>query len=324
MQAALLGWYDHHARSLPWRDLPAGIRDPYRVWLSEVLLQQTQVARAVLYFDKFLSAFPSVQHLASARLEQVLQLWQGAGYYARARNLHRAAQQMVAQGMPQNAAAWQALPGVGRYTAAAISSLCSNEAVPAVDGNIRRVLARLENNPQPSEDWLWQTAAHHLHPTRAGAWNEALIELGALLCIPKKPHCHSCPVSSHCAAFAAGNPTRVPAPKPKAKVLEIATTALIWHWQGKFWLEPRPKDGLLGGMFGVPLGATLPEGARFLGEVRHTMTHRRFRVQVYAHNAPRAGLVVAKDVPLARLDEKILAQFSATAAAQTATNQPEN
>jgi A/G-specific adenine glycosylase len=322
VQTALLDWYDHHARSLPWRDASAGTRDPYRVWLSEVLLQQTQVARAMLYFEKFLVAFPTVQDLATAPLEQVLHLWQGAGYYARARNLHRAAQTMAANGIPQDATAWQALPGVGRYTAAAISSLCNNEAVPAVDGNIRRVLARLENNPTPTEDWLWDTAERHLHPTRAGAWNEALIELGALMCTPKKPHCQHCPISSFCAANAAGTVAHVPAPKPKANILEIATTALVWHWQGKFWLEPRPKNGLLGGMFGVPLGVTLPDDAAFLGEVRHTMTHRRFRVQVYAHNAPRDGLVTAKDVPLSRLDQKILAQLSATAQAQTATNPP--
>jgi A/G-specific adenine glycosylase len=320
VQEALLFWYDHHARKLPWRDQDAGARDPYRVWLSEVLLQQTQVARAMLYFEKFLTAFPTVQDLASAPLEQVLHFWQGAGYYARARNLHRAAQHMAAHGIPQNAAAWQALPGVGRYSAAAISSLCSFEPVPAVDGNIRRVLARLANNPQPSEDWLWQTAERHLHPTRPGAWNEALIELGAVLCSPKKPRCTDCPVSSHCAAWLAGTVASVPAPKPKAKVLEIETTALVWHWQGKFWLEPRRKDGLLGGMFGVPLGVKLPDGAVFLGEVRHTMTHRRFRVQVYGYNAPRDGLVEAKDVPLARLDEKILAMLSATTQAQTTTN----
>jgi A/G-specific adenine glycosylase len=320
VQEALLDWYDHHARSLPWRDVSAGTRDPYRVWLSEVLLQQTQVARAVQYFDTFLAAFPSVQDLAAAPLEQVLHLWQGAGYYARARNLHRAAQRMATDGVPQNAAAWRVLPGVGRYTAAAISSLCSNEAVPAVDGNIRRVLARLHNNPHPSEDWLWTTAERHLHPTRAGAWNEALIELGALLCTPKKPRCAACPVSSHCAAWAANAVASVPAPKAKAKILEIKTTALVWHWQGKFWLMPRPTNGLLGGMFSVPLGVVVPGGAVFLGEVRHTMTHRRFVVQVYGYNAPRDGLVATQDVPLARLDEKILACFSATAAAQTTTN----
>jgi A/G-specific adenine glycosylase len=311
----LLEWYDQNARQLPWRRAAAGSRDPYHVWLSEVLLQQTQAARAVVYFEQFLAAFPTAQDLAAASLEQVLQLWQGAGYYARARNLHRAAQQMAASGIPQNAAAWQKLPGVGRYSAAAISSLCSNEAAPAVDGNIRRVLARLHNNPNPTEDWLWDSAKQHLYLARAGAWNEALIELGALVCTPKKPICPTCPVLGFCAAQKANSVANVPAPKPKAKVLEVKTTALIWHWQGQFWLEPRPKDGLLGGMFGVPLGVALPNGAAFLGEVRHTMTHRRFRIQVYSCHAPRDGLVDVQAVPLARLDQKILALFSATAQA---------
>jgi A/G-specific adenine glycosylase len=304
---ALLEWYDQHARPLPWRTQPAGTRDPYHVWLSEVLLQQTQVARAAVYFEKFLTAFSSVEQLAHAPLEEVLYLWQGAGYYARARNLHRAAQQMAAQGIPQNAAAWQKLAGVGRYSAAAISSLCSNEAVPTVDGNIRRVLARLENNPNPTQNWLWETAEQYVCPSRAGAWNEALIELGAVVCTPKKPSCQTCPVASFCAAWAAKSVLTVPAPKPKAKVLEVETKALIWHWQGKFWLEQRPKDGLLGGMFGVPLGVAIPNGATLLGEVRHTMTHRRFRIQVYSYHAPRDGLVAVGGVPLARLDQKILA-----------------
>jgi A/G-specific adenine glycosylase len=310
---ALLLWYDLHARQLPWRTQPAGTRDPYPVWLSEVLLQQTQVARATVYFEQFLTAFPTVKQLADAPLEQVLHLWQGAGYYARARNLHRAAQQMAAQGIPHTAAEWQKLPGVGRYSAAAISSLCSNQAIAAVDGNIRRVLARLQNNPNPSQDWLWETAAQYLFAARAGAWNEALIELGAVVCTPKNPSCPSCPVASFCAAWAAKTVQSVPAPKPKAKLLEVATTALVWHYQGKFWLEQRPKDGLLGGMFGVPLGVAIPNGAVFLGEVRHTMTHRRFRVQVYGNNAPRDSLVAVGSVPLARLDQKILAVFSATA-----------
>ncbi|MFN3265241.1 MAG: A/G-specific adenine glycosylase [Deinococcales bacterium] len=306
MQQDLLFWYDQNARVLPWRSAPAGARDPYHVWLSEVLLQQTQVARAALYFEHFLQAFPTVQQLADAPLEQVLTLWQGAGYYARARNLHRAAQHMAAQGIPQNAAAWQALSGVGRYTAAAISSLCSNEAVAAVDGNIRRVLARLHNNPSPSEGWLWESAQHLLYAPRAGAWNEALIELGALVCTPKSPKCDTCPLSSHCAAFAANTVASVPAPKPKAKVLEIETTALIWHWEGKCWLVQRQKKGLLGGMFSVPLGVELPEGAVFLGEVQHTMSHRHFRIRVYGFASPRNDLVALDAVPLARLDQKIL------------------
>jgi A/G-specific adenine glycosylase len=322
LQQALLSWYDLHARVLPWRTAKAGSRAAYHVWLSEILLQQTQVARGTVYFQSFLTAFPTIQDLAAAPLEAVLKLWEGAGYYARARNLHRAAQIMVETGLPHSSAAWLELPGVGRYTAAAIASLSANETVAAVDGNVRRVLARLHNNPSPSDTWLWETAQVLLEPTRAGAWNEALIELGALVCTPKKPRCLECPISGFCLAFKAQTVNFVPAPKPRAKVQLVQAVALLLHFQQQVLLELRPKNGLLGGLYGVPLEPiqttalaalerlceryTLSVQPIYLGRVSHTMTHRQFEIQVFALKSNQTGLVFPTTRAIANLDRKIL------------------
>ena len=337
-QDQLLEWYDLNARELPWRGEPAGSRAAYPVWLAEILLQQTQVSRATGYFERFISAFPTVKDLANAPLEAVLKLWEGAGYYARARNLHRAAQIMAHRGIPSSYRAWLELPGVGCYTAAAIASLSSNEAVAAVDGNVRRVLARLENVPIPSQDWLLTTAQVHLATPRVGAWNEALIELGATLCTPKKPRCLDCPIANRCAALAAGTVLSVPAAKPRATVQAVYAVAKVIYWQGLVYLEQRPKNGLLGGMFGFGLryisagnspraeGATpsmrgfltlnplmegvtpaLLEWGEFLGTISHTMTHRQFTIDVYARQSNQPNLTDPNSVALPVLDRKILA-----------------
>ncbi len=332
MQAALLEWYDTHARVLPWRQSKAGSRAAYQVWLSEILLQQTQVSRADSYYQSFLESFSTVEDLAAAPLDAVLKLWEGAGYYARARNLHRAAQIMAQNGIPSSYSAWLELPGVGRYTAAAIASLSTNQAVAAVDGNIRRVLARLENNANPSEDWLWETAASHLEKTRAGAWNEALIELGATICRPKKPLCLECPIAKHCSAFGSSMVSSVPAPKPRAKVKLVKAVALLLHFDGKVYLKLRPKNGLLGGLYGVPLEpiSSTPKAAletllqrhttlnpikegvaalrrgEWCGAVSHTMTHRQFEILVFALESKRPDLLLATTRAISNLDRKIL------------------
>jgi A/G-specific adenine glycosylase len=328
MRQALLSWYDASARVLPWRIQKAGSRNAYHVWLSEILLQQTQVSRGVLYFERFLEVFPTVQGLAVAPLDTVLKLWEGAGYYARARNLHRAAQIMAQNGLPTSSVVWLELPGVGRYTAAAIASLSSNEAVAAVDGNVRRVLARLYNNPSPLDPWLWETAQTLLEPKRAGAWNEALIELGALICTPKKPRCLECPVSKFCQAFKAKTMTSVPAPKPRAKVKIIQAVALLLHYQEHVLLELRPKNGLLGGLYGVPLEPVqttvlaalkllcqkfaVSNQAVYLGRVSHTMTHRQFEIEVFALESNQSDLVLPTARAIANLDRKILVLLGKT------------
>ena len=326
---ALLDWYDVHARELPWRDSPAGTRDSYRVLLSEVLLQQTQVSRGTVYFTRFLEAFPTVQDLAGAPLAAVLKLWEGAGYYARARNLHRAAEIITQHGFPTTLEGWRALPGIGRYTAGAILSLSTNAAFPVVDGNVRRVLARWELEVNPSEDWLWKTAEAQLEKTQPGAWNEGLIELGATVCTPRNPRCGSCPVAACCDAFQTGRVNEIPAPKARATVTEIRAVALLVSQEDLVLLEERPKKGLLGGLHGVPLEAIvtnrdealsfllerygLPESGAWIGRVSHMMTHRQLELEVYGLKLePRASsktlsLEHPESVALSRLDQKVLA-----------------
>jgi A/G-specific adenine glycosylase len=312
---------------LPWRGKPAGTRDPYRTWLSETLLQQTQVSRGALYYTAFLEAFPTVQDLALAPLEAVLKLWEGAGYYARARNLHAAARVIAQQGFPHDLEGWRELPGVGRYTAGAVLSLSRNIALPVVDGNVRRVLARLLLEPDPSEVWLWEQATKLLETHQPGAWNEALIELGATLCTPKKPRCTACPISSHCMAFKAARVAEIPAVKPRATVKQIHAVALLITDGARVYLEQRAPNGLLGGLHGVPLevvattrDATLTvlleryglrKSGEWIGEVAHTMTHRQFAIEIYSLASPNAlTLELPAAVALSALDQKIVALSS--------------
>ena len=324
LHAPLLTWYFANARGLPWRDRPAGIRDPYRTWLSETLLQQTQVSRGSVYYAAFLKAFPTVQDLADAPLEAVLKLWEGAGYYARARNLHAATREIAAHGFPTTLEGWRSLPGVGRYTAGAVLSLSQNAPLPVVDGNVRRVLARLLLEPNPREDWLWAQAAKLLETTQPGAWNEALIELGATVCTPKKPRCSSCPISSDCLAFNTARVAQIPAPKPRVAAQQVHAVALLVTDGERVYLEQRAPSGLLGGLHGVPLEVVtstrdcaltallerygLSERGAWIGQVSHTMTHRQFQLEVYRVTAAPARLTLEmpQDVALSKLDSKVL------------------
>jgi A/G-specific adenine glycosylase len=328
LHADLLAWYATHKRDLPWRET----NDPYKILLSEVLLQQTQVSRGLEYYSRFLKAFPDVQTLAKAPVEAVLKAWEGAGYYARARNLHNAAQLIAEHGMPDSLEGFLALPGIGRYTAGAVSSIAFGLPEPVVDGNVRRVFARWLLEPNPTEDWLWSQAENLLERSQPGDWNQAIMELGATVCVPKNPSCASCPVSSHCRAFLQDRVAGTPAPKVRAKVTEIRAVALVagtfsMGANGQFLLEQRPKKGLLGGLHGFPLevidsdaAESDPNGtlekllARFglkpsgdwFGTVSHTMTHRQLEVEVYAVMLESASLVHPQDVALSKLDQKIL------------------
>ncbi len=323
-QRDLLTWFERAKRDLPWRETS----DPYRILLSEVLLQQTQVSRGLMYYTRFLEAFPTVQDLADAPVEAVLKAWEGAGYYARARNLHRAAQIIAKDGFPKTLPEWLELPGVGRYTAGAVTSIAFDWQVPVVDGNVRRVLARLLLEPNPTEEWLWQEADRLLEASRPGDWNQAVMELGATVCTPKSPSCTSCPVSSHCAALEAGRVSGTPAPKARAVVKEIRAVALAAGKNGRYILEQRPKKGLLGGLHGFPVegishsvardepdqGALsrlldrfgLEAAGRWAGTVSHTMTHRQLEIRVYTLEHDGDGLENPNDVALSRLDQKIL------------------
>jgi A/G-specific adenine glycosylase len=321
LQSALLGWFAEQGRELPWRlTSQDGRRDPYRVWVAEVLLQQTQVARGRVYFERFLAAFPTVQALAEAEQEAVLKAWEGCGYYARARNLHRAAQVMAAAGIPTTYEGWRALPGVGPYTAAAVSSLAYGEARAVNDGNVRRVLSRLYAVFQPQETWVQISADALLYPARPGDWNEALMDLGATVCIPKVPRCGECPLASQCLALATGEPRRYPAPKVRAPVKQIRGVALLIGTPETLYLERR-TGGLLGGLWGLPLEAVDSDEAAaldrlrgrlgagpvtLLGTVQHTMTHRQLDVTVYRAEAD-VPLTSAALRPLSRLDHKALA-----------------
>ena len=321
LRTALLAWFDQRGRDLPWRVGPEGGRDPYRVWVAEILLQQTQVSRGLLYYQRFLQAFPDVQALAAAPQDDVLKAWEGCGYYARARNLHRAAKQVAQSGFPQDYAGWLAVPGVGPYTAAAVSSLAFGERRAVNDGNVRRVLARLYAEGQPAERWVQARADELLDPERPGAWNEALMDLGATICTPRAPQCPVCPLKATCAAFLAGQPTAYPAPKARATVREVRAVALLVGDEQQAYLEQRGGT-LLGGLWGLPLeevgdGET-PEAAlgrlatrlgavvgTYLGQVSHTMTHRQIALDVYAAEAalPRTATAQAA---LSRLDHKAL------------------
>jgi A/G-specific adenine glycosylase len=319
LQRELLFWFDNHKRDLPWRKT----RDSYKILLSEVLLQQTQVSRGIFYFNRFLEMFPTVQDLASASLEMVLKAWEGAGYYARARNLHKAARQIVAREMPTTLEGLLELPGVGRYTAGAVASIALGLPVPVVDGNVRRVLARWFNLPTPSDDWLWAQAEGLLERTRPGDWNQALMELGATVCTPKSPNCSSCPVSSQCQAFVNGTVAQVPAAKTRVPVKEVKAVALVVGHNERYLLEQRPKHGLLGGLHGFPLeqiqldrdtslerlleSYQIKNTGRWVGEISHTMTHRQFSVQVFEVRANLPNLELPSDYALSRLDQKILA-----------------
>lgn len=321
LRAALLAWFDASGRELPWRRGPEGGRDPYRVWVAEILLQQTQVARGLHYYGRFLEAFPTVQALADAPPEAVLKAWEGCGYYARARNLHRAAKIIAADGFPTDYAGWLALPGVGPYTAAAVASLAHGEARAVNDGNVRRVLSRLYGEARPTDGWVQARADGLLSPDRPGAWNEALMDLGATVCTPKAPRCPECPLAAHCAARASGTPTAFPAPKVRAAVRAVGAVAVLIG-DGETAVLERREGPLLGGLMGLPTQEIGPEGGvaealkalcerlgatpgELLGQVRHSMTHRQITLHVYtaASDLPRQDVATAA---LSKLDHKAL------------------
>ncbi|MDX2007299.1 MAG: A/G-specific adenine glycosylase [Meiothermus sp.] len=305
LRGALLGWYRAHARDLPWR----GDANPYRVLLSEVLLQQTRVDQAIPYYHRFLQNFPTLEALGRADLESVLKVWQGVGYYARARNLHKLAQ--TTPELPHTYAELLRLPGIGPYTAAAVASIVFGESVAAVDGNVRRVVARLEakSNPTPSE--VQSKADQLLAPDAPGDWNQAMMELGATVCVPKRPRCPDCPINAWCQGKA--QPHLFPSPKAR-KQTSVEAVALVLVGEGGVHLEPR-VGSVLGGLWGVPmeegegalerLQARFGVEARYLGEILHAFTHRRLRVRVY--QAPWAAAEIPAERPLSRLDQKILA-----------------
>jgi len=267
--AALLGWWQTSGRrdraQKPWMFTPAGRwptaaedLDPYSIWIAEVMLQQTQLAVALPYWTRWMAAFPTLEVLATASLDQVRLQWQGLGYYSRARRLHEAAQLRAGGPWPRSLEGWMDLPGIGRTTAGSILSSAFNAPLPILDGNVKRVLARLTAHPRPPARndalfWTWSEAL--LDPFRPRDTNQALMDLGATLCTPRSPDCERCPWRWHCAAYASGDPCRWPvtdAPKPLP--FQVIGVGVVLNQAGEVLIDQRLEEGLLGGMWEFPGG----------------------------------------------------------------------
>jgi A/G-specific adenine glycosylase len=360
MARLLVDWHNTHQRDLPWRTAPPGARDPYAVWISEVMLQQTRVEAVVGYYTRWMARFPTVEALAAADLQAVLKAWEGLGYYARARNLHRAAQVIAAEHggvFPTTRPALLALPGVGEYTVGALLSIAYNAPEPLLDGNVKRVLARVLDLAAPVDQpgvikELWRHARALVAAAaegEAGACNEGIMELGALICTPQSPRCLLCPLQDLCLAAARGTQADRPVMPPRKRTPHYDVAAgVIWQgepYQSRLLLAQRPHKGLLGGLWEFPGGkreegdADLPaclrrEIAEELGieievaapvtVVAHAYTH--FRITLHAFHALHRGgepqtlgvadwqwvpLEEVATYPLAVTDRKVLAALLA-------------
>lgn len=300
----ILDWYDHNARRLPWRE----VQDPYAIWVSEVMLQQTKVETAIPYYLRWIERFPDIETLAAATEQDVLAIWEGLGYYSRARHLRQAAGILVSDHdgrLPGDILELEKLPGVGRYTAGAIGSIAFGLPAPTLDGNIKRVLARLKDIDLPVDEpagvaQLWQLAGEMLPRNRAGDYNQALMDLGAIVCLPRNPRCGICPLAGICQARMNGTQAERPVRKARKSIPYFnVAAAVIWR-DGLVLIAQRPSRGLLGGLWEFPggkqqPGETLPEtlvreiqeelGSRIavgaeMGVYRHAYTH--FRVTLHA------------------------------------------
>ena len=344
---ALLNWYSENARQMPWRDSPT----PYGVWISEMMLQQTRVSTVIPYFNAWMERFPTIDQLSAASLQEVLNAWEGLGYYSRARNLHRAAQQIMAEyggELPADVKELRKLPGIGPYTAGAIASIAFGLDEPLLDGNVRRVLARLfaiqtaVDTPEGMRQ-LWGIAARYIPTGRAGEYNQGLMELGALICVPKDPDCANCPVSKFCEGFALGIQRELPVLKPRPRTPHYIVTAAVIHKDGEVLIAQRPEDGLLGGMWEFPGGKLEPgedlptclqreiheelalqiEVGGQIGVYRHAYTH--FKVTLHAFRCklikgePQAIAVAdwrwvlvddLNDYPMGKIDRMIARQLA--------------
>jgi len=310
----LLRWYRAHRRPLPWRETA----DPYRIWVSEVMLQQTQVATAEPYYHRFLERFPRLEDLAAAQVGEVLKAWEGLGYYRRARHLHRAAREVTERHggrLPQARPDLRALPGVGDYIANAVLSMAHQQPLAVVDGNVLRVLARVLRVADPvnlpaSRRRFQAEADRLLDPRHPGDFNQALMELGALVCTPRRPDCSGCPVRDDCGAFQTGVVEAFPVRAPRGAVPHETVVTVVLRRRGRLLVTRRPAAGLLGGLWEFPGAALVPpedlaaaarraaaaltglavNGFRHLGTVRHAYSHLRVTHEVLAAASPRGAV----------------------------------
>ena len=312
--ALLLAWYGRQRRDLPWRAAPGEAADPYRVWLSEIMLQQTTVKTVIPYFRDFIARWPTLRDLAAAELDQILHAWQGLGYYARARNMHACARRVVEEHdgrFPAAEAALRELPGIGAYTAAALAAIAFGRRAIVVDGNVERVMARLfaVEAPLPGARKRLADLAASLTPAeRAGDYAQALMDLGATICTPRAPDCASCPLAPDCAARASGRPDRWPLRAPK-KRRPVRRGVAFWleDSTGAVLLRRRAEAGLLGGMMEVPstpwrdrkwtaadAGREAPAAVEWRtlpGLVRHTFTHFQLELTIMTGRIGMTGRV---------------------------------
>ena len=341
LRRSLLAWYRRRARALPWRRR----RDPYAIWVSEVMLQQTQVTTVVPYFERFLRAFPTVRHLARAPQERVLRLWAGLGYYRRARDLHQAAQQLLLKWggrFPRDERELRSLPGVGRYTARAILSIAFNHACSVLDGNVARVMARLTAWRGVSTT---SACRHHLERQldclfsrrSPGNFNQALMELGQTVCLPRAPRCPACPLRAGCLAHQSGNAEAYPAPRPrrKAEVRYLASAVIrraekvalvrgldeklltdLWNFPAAFGHSPLQALARLRRRLKQIPFCSIRLGPR-LGELTHRITYRSIQVRLYAGEViPRDAQVPFRWFPLGQVEGHAVSQLARKIAAK--------
>lgn len=329
LRTSLLAWYDANKRPLPWR----ATRDPYRVWISEIMCQQTRVETVIPYYERFLERFPDAYALASASEDEVLAAWSGLGYYRRARLLHAGVREVVERyggAIPEDHEARRALPGVGRYTAGAIGSIAFDREEPVVDGNVARVLSRLAAIEHPlgsraSEQALWERAGELVRGPRPGDLNQALMELGARVCTPRSPRCESCPIERRCVARAEGREGELPIPKPKKAPARVELVAVV-ATRGVGLALVRAEGALFGGLHGPPTiegrgrdrarealrdaGVAARLAKAPCGALEHVLSHRILAVEVWKATGARGSIVPREALPslgVSTLTRRILA-----------------
>lgn len=296
-------WYEAAKRDLPWRRT----RDPYAIWISEIMLQQTRVATVIPYYEKFLNAFPDARALVAADEDRVLRMWSGLGYYSRARNLRKAAREIGDGEFPKEYDAIRGLPGVGDYTAAAVASIAFGFPYAAVDGNVRRVIARLSGDGHA--DFI-KIANHLLDRRDPGVWNQAMMELGATVCLPRNPLCGACPAAKWCEARARGTQNELPLKKVKPETVRLSRTLFVVRRQGKILLAPGER---VRGFWDLPERIRPASLGPVVGEFGHSITHHRYRFEVreaIVTRIPKAFCWVAEqqlhEIPLSTTAKKAL------------------